>query len=177
MVSLSAESSPAFSSMVYIRAVHDLTPASPTFLLDHSTLLLCSSHVSFSNSHGHQVTFALGIGPSLHLARSSPQELYMPGSINFRTQLKYNLYSKEASPGSSPRVTLPLPLPSLGYQCFIVFRIFFTVFSFFLYLCLMCFFYRLPPHPPTGIYVPWGQTFVFLVHCSVSRSWCAVDAQ
>lgn len=140
--------------------------------------LLCSSHVSFSNSHGHQVTFAFGNWTFSSSGTLFPQELYMPGSINFRTQLKYNLYSKEASPGSSPRVIPPLPLPSLGYQCFIVFRIFFTVFSFFLYLCLMCFFYPLPPpHPPTGIYVPWGQTFVFLVHCSVSRSWCAVDAQ
>ena len=73
--------------------------------------LLCSSHVSFSNSHGHQVTFAFGNWTFSSSGMLFPQELYMAGSIKFRTQLKYNLYSKEASPGSSPRVISPLLSP------------------------------------------------------------------
>ena len=141
--------------------------------------LLCSSHVSFSNSHGHQVTFAFG---NLIFSSSGmlfPQGLYMPGPIkSFRAQLRYNLYSKEGSPGSSPSHT-SIPSPqSRTPNSVLLYLEYFSQFSYFLFTCVLCVspIHHRPP-PPTGIYIPWGQAFVFLIHCSISRSWCAVDAQ
>lgn len=147
--------------MVY-RAVHGLVPASSTFVLDHSAFAYCVLATSvFRILADTGLTFALGNLIFLHLAWSS---------LSFACLFPLNHSGLSSNITCSAREALPdhhleshfhslHPVTNTSVLFYLKHLSQFSIFLFTHVLCVSL----------TGIYIPGGQTAVFLVHCSIPR--------